>query len=519
MTSAVLPSLPRGFRGRALTDPRELPRWAGASGPFWHLPSAVLLPESTEDLTLLLPWARTHGLELVPRGAGTGMPGGNVGPGVVLDLSGLREVDIDDASAGLVRAAAGATGATCRAVAAEIQRELPALPSSAPWSTVGGMVACNAAGARSYRLGSVREWVREVTVVHVDGTVEVLGRGDGSVREPWAGLLAGFRESLPRPLPWPAVRKNSSGYALDRVLASGDALDWIVGSEGTLAVITEVVLEAHVPPRHRAVVVLGIPHRTELPALVSPLDDDPLVRACEYLGSRLVRLGGLVDHPDLDGVRSEGGLLLLELAGDRDEVEARAEALRADAPWGAVAASDEAGIAELWEIRHAANPTLGRALTEGRRSTQFIEDCVVPLDRLPEFLQGLDEILEASATEAVVFGHAGDGNLHVNPLVDLGRPRWRDDVATMLEATVELVARLGGTLAGEHGDGRLRTPFLDRIFAPEVIRAFSRVKSTLDPQGVLNPGVVVPLPGTRPLDGLGAAPAFASGTQGPEGHR
>ena len=519
MTSGVLPPLPRAFSGAALTDPGTLPRWAGASGPFWHVPSAVLLPDSTEDVALLLPWARSHGLALVPRGAGTGMPGGNVGPGVILDLSRLAEVRVSDVAAGSIRAGAGATGDACRRTSEGIHRELPALPSSAPWSTVGGMVACNAAGARSFRLGSVRDWVREATVVHVDGTVEVLRRGGGSTTEPWSGLLADLEEDLPDPLPWPAVRKNSSGYALDRVLATGDALDWIVGSEGTLAVVTEVVLATHAPPAHRAVVVLGVSDRKELPELVAPLQEEPLVRACEYLGSHLVRLGGLRGDPRLNGIRADDGLLLLELAGARGEVEARAESLRAGAPWGAVTASDETRIDDLWEIRHAANPTLGRALREGRRSTQFIEDCVVPLDRLPEFLRGLDEIMAAFRTEAVVFGHAGDGNLHVNPLVDLHRPGWREEVATMLEDTVELVARLGGTMAGEHGDGRLRTPFLERIFAPEVIQAFTRAKAALDPEGILNPGVIVPIPGAQPLAGLGAAPAFASGTQGPEGHR
>lgn len=519
MTSAALPLLPSGFRGSALTEPEALMRWAGASGPFWRPPSAVLLPDSTEDVALLLPWARAEGLALVPRGAGTGMPGGNVGPGVVLDLSRLRRAEIADVDGHRVRADAGVTGEACRNIALEMGRELPALPSSAPWSTVGGMVACNAAGARSFRLGSVRNWVREVTVVRVDGSVDILRRGGGSPSGPWAGLLTELHATLPRPLPWPGVRKNSSGYALDQVLATEDALDWIVGSEGTLAVVTEAVLETHAKPPHRSVVVLGVAQRSELPAMVSPMVDEPLVRACEYLGTLLVQLGGLDDDPRLQGVRADDGLLLLELAGARDEVEARAEALRTAAPWGAVTASDEAGIAELWEIRHAANPTLGRALQEGRRSIQFIEDCAVPLNRLPDFLAGLDEILEVSRTEAVVFGHAGDGNLHVNPLVDLNRPDWRSEVATMLESTVELVAGLGGTLAGEHGDGRLRTPFLDRIFAPEVVRTFERVKRALDPDATLNPGVIVPTPGIEPLAGLGAAPAFASGTQGPEGER
>ena len=206
----------------------------------------------------------------------------------------------------------------------------------------------------------------------------------------------------------------------------------------------------------------------------------------------------------------------MEVAGDRAAVAAGAEDLSRWAPGGVVEAFDDSDRERLWRYRHAANPTLARALEEGRRSTQFIEDCVVPVDRMPDFIRGLGRILAARGMEAVLFGHAGDGNLHVNVLVPLERPTWREEVAASLEETVDLVADLGGTLAGEHGDGRLRTPFLDRIFHPAVIRAFGTVKARLDPRNVLNPGVVVPLPGSDPLAGLGAAPGFDRGTQGPE---
>lgn len=516
MNATALPALPAGFVGEAIVDPDAVAGWAGASGPFWQVPTAVVVPRTADDVGLLILWARTHGVAIIPRGAGTGMPGGNVGPGVVLDLSDLDRVVPDDPQGYAVRAGAGATGDACREIALAHGRQLPALPSSAPWSTVGGMVACNAAGARSYALGSIRDWVREITVVRADGVVDVHRRGGGSDTEPWAGLRSRLKADLPQPLPWPRVRKNSSGYALDRFLDTGDVLDLLVGSEGTLGVVTEVVLETHAPPAHRAVVALGVPDRRALPELVAGLRSDPHMRACEYLGSLLIRLGGLDHDPRLRGVRTSEGLLLVELAGAREAVEARAAELTREAPWGAVAASDPAGIESLWTLRHAANPMLGRALQQGRRSTQFIEDCVVPVERLPEFLSGLEEILARYRTEAVIFGHAGEGNLHVNPLIDLRRPDWRRGVAGILDETVSLVAGLGGTLAGEHGDGRLRTPFLDRIFSPEVVEAFATVKRALDPRGILNPGVVVPVAGVSPLEGLGAAPDFASGSQGPE---
>ncbi len=133
---------------------------------------------------------------------------------------------------------------------------------------------------------------------------------------------------------------------------------------------------------------------------------------------------------------------------------------------------------------------------------QFIEDSVVPPARLPEYLRGLEPILAEEDTDAVVFGHAGDGNVHVNPLIDVGYPHWRDRVARILERTADLVAALGGTLSGEHGDGRIRGVFHERVWGSRLTDAFRSVKSSLDPAGIMNPGVIVPLPGQDPLEGL-----------------
>jgi FAD/FMN-containing dehydrogenase len=137
---------------------------------------------------------------------------------------------------------------------------------------------------------------------------------------------------------------------------------------------------------------------------------------------------------------------------------------------------------------------------------QFIEDCVVPVDRLPDFIRALREILDRHHLPAVIFGHAGDGNLHVNPLVDVHQPGWRDFLERILGEVAALVARLGGTLTGEHGDGRLRAPLLETIWGSEMVGLFRAVKEIFDPTGILNPGVILPLPGQRPLDAVRGYP-------------
>jgi len=228
--------------------------------------------------------------------------------------------------------------------------------------------------------------------------------------------------------------------------------------------------------------------------------------ACEFFGDRFLSISGLRDSPELGPVvGGHAALLLVELDGDAPRVEeglSRVLGLAADLGAPALTGRSEEECARLWRVRHAASPVVAARADRGLVSMQFIEDSVVPPGRLSDYLHGLDAILADEGTDAVIFGHAGDGNVHVNPLVDVLRPDWRERVGRILERTVTLVAGLGGTLSGEHGDGRLRAPFHARIFGPEVEAAFRLVKRTLDPQGILNPGVVVAAEGQDPLEGL-----------------
>jgi FAD/FMN-containing dehydrogenase len=133
---------------------------------------------------------------------------------------------------------------------------------------------------------------------------------------------------------------------------------------------------------------------------------------------------------------------------------------------------------------------------------QFIEDAAIPSQRLPDYVRGVRAALARARTRGVIFGHAGDAHVHVNPLVDVSRSDWRATVHQILDEVTDLVASLGGTLTGEHGDGRVRTPLLRRVWPEETLARFAEVKRLFDPRGVLNPGVKVPLPGQIPLDAI-----------------
>ena len=153
---------------------------------------------------------------------------------------------------------------------------------------------------------------------------------------------------------------------------------------------------------------------------------------------------------------------------------------------------------DLWELRHAASPILA-TLGPSLQSMQFIEDSAVPPEALTSYVRGIRRIFEQYQIHGVIFGHAGDSHVHVNPLIDTGRPGWRETVRQILSDVVTLTASLHGTLTGEHGDGRLRTPLLGRMWTSEALAMFRMVKDAFDPTGIFNPGVKVPLQSQDPI--------------------
>ncbi|HKT60851.1 MAG TPA: FAD-binding oxidoreductase, partial [Gemmatimonadales bacterium] len=232
---------PPPVRGLFRTDHRARAAYAEGAGIFRILPSAVCVPRDREDVASLAHWASAHRVALVPRGAGSAMGGGNVGDGVIVDLTGLpRRVEVDG-PARRALASASVTLADLNVAADGAGLRLPPDPSSGRWATLGGMLSTNAAGARTVRYGSVRRWVEALELVTADGEITELRRG----RAPASRTLAIERfeaEAAPAIRAaadligrrFPRTRKNASGYALDAWLQSGDLIDLLIGAEGTL---------------------------------------------------------------------------------------------------------------------------------------------------------------------------------------------------------------------------------------------------------------------------------------------
>jgi FAD/FMN-containing dehydrogenase len=491
---------PPAIRGVFRTDERARAAYAEGAGIYRILPAAVCLPADRLDLVSLVGWASTHRVPLVPRGAGSAMGGGNVGEGVIVDLTGLgRVLEIRPTDRTAVTSA-NITLAELNTAADAHRLRLPPDPSSGRFATLGGMVSTNASGARTVRYGSVRRWVQAIELVTAAGEVLELRRGGGS-GDPSAETVRRIEAEVAPAVAaahgliaarFPKTRKNSSGYALEDWIASGDLLDLVIGAEGTLGFVTRIDWRLDTQPAHRA----GL--RVELRSLDDLVKVVAALLACEPSAVELLdrTFLELVSHTDIgEAFAAVEAMLLVEIERDDPRALRQAVAQAADTvrPWAA--AVDTALTAEsatrLWELRHAASPILA-GLPEDRRSLQVIEDACVPLERMGDYIRTVRRVTSARDIAAVIFGHAGDGHVHVNLLPVVGRPGWEQGVAGVLEEVSEAVLRLGGTPSGEHGDGRLRAGLLQRIYGDEIVGLFRRVKLAFDPLGILAPGVILP---------------------------
>lgn len=531
---------PAGFRGVFRTDLMSRGLYAEGAGIARCLPAAVAVPADADDLSTLVRWAKRGGYSLIARGSGSGMAAGAVGPGVMVDVSRFKAIgaveftrgrvvsgmgaqtsplsnplsnprhNAADGAVAHIRVGCGALRGDVDAAARAAGLRFPVDPSSGAFCTIGGMVGTNAAGARTLLFGATRPWVTGLHCIFDDGAAAWIRRGEAPPLEiPAVARLVAALESLRAhanisALSHPGVRKESSGYGIAAALApNGHLVDLLVGSEGTLAFFTEVEL-ALIPVAGATATVLATFPSLEAATSCAVEASDAGASACELLDRTFLRIaasGGETGiSPDAEAV------LLIEVEG-ADQHSANAalatvtRSCRAHGASDVATALDPHAEHELWALRHAASPILSR-LAPTLRSMQFIEDSCVPSIHYPAYVRGVRAALDRQEMVGVIFGHAGDAHAHVNPLVDVTRVGWRDRVRGILDEVCGLTARFGGTLAGEHGDGRLRAPLLSRVWNDEARAAFANIKAAGDPSGILNPGCKIALAGDQAIGEL-----------------
>jgi FAD/FMN-containing dehydrogenase/Fe-S oxidoreductase len=504
------------MRGEVRADAVRRGLYATDASIYQIFPVAVAVPRDADDVRAALRTAAEHGVSVISRGAGTSLGGQVTGAALVLDYSKhLRRILEVNAEERWARVEPGLVRDELNAGLAPRGLHFAPDPATTNRATIGGMIGNNASGMRSVRYGMTVHHVLETEVTLADGSdlrFREVGPEEYARLAGGAGaegrILAGLRSIVERhgsaiATGFPNVMRRVGGYNLDAFVGGErwNLSKLIVGSEGTLAALREVKLNLEPVPAH---VVLCVPHYAELLAALRAVPEilphEP--SAVEILDEVLLReargnpsTAALCDFLE----PGAGAVLLVEFLGDdARETEARARRFAEDAVrrGGASACpvlGDRATQAKAWEIRRA-GLGLAQAIPGARKPVPFIEDACVPVERLAEYIGAIRELCRERGTYAVLYGHASVGVLHVKPVLDLHDPRDVEAMKEISRAAFELVRDYGGSWSGEHGDGLIRSAYLEEFFGPEIYGAFGEVKRLFDPRGILNPGKIVGAP-------------------------
>jgi glycolate oxidase len=441
-------------RGGVLSTPEDLAVYS-YDGTFAEgLPGLVVLPESTEQTAEVVRVLAEHRVPIVARGMGSGLAAGSIpacaGGAVVCFTRMNRILEIDTANAA-VRAEAGVVTATLQA---EVEKQglfYPPDPSSIRHSTIGGNVACNAGGPRCLKYGVTGNYVLGLTVVLADGRILRTGG---------------------KPI------KDVTGYNLNGLFT---------GSEGTLGLITEALLRLVARPRHAKTCLAEFPLLTDASRAVNAILSAGIVPATmELMDQTAIECIDEAMHLGLP--RDVEALLLIETDGSSEgtvagDIEAASRISKENGARFVKVAQTESEREALWKARRSISPSLAR-----KAPNKLGEDITVPRRAIPEIVKRLREISARFGLPIVIFGHAGDGNLHPNILFDKRKPEEWKKAEEMVGEIFGAALALGGTLSGEHGVGVLKRPYFERALGPVSVEVQRRIKQALDPTNLMNPG-------------------------------
>ena len=429
-----------------------------------HRPDIVVQPDSTEQVSALMKLAWREGIPVVPRGMASGLAAASVPfeGGMVLDTCRLNRIlEIDEVNF-IVTAQAGVITQTLADTVAKKGLFYPPDPSSIKQSTLGGNAACNAGGPRCLKYGVTSDYVMGLTVVLADG--RILHTGGKAI-------------------------KNVTGYNLTQLF---------VGSEGTLGVITELILKLIPLPKVARTAKAIFPKLVDASNCVNAILSAGITPATIELMDETT-IATIEEAMHLDLPLDVEAMLIIEADGmDEESVLKEIEAIAAICREGGAreveVARTEQERTRLWSARRSISPSLAR-----RAPNKLGEDISVPRSAIPAAVAAIKEISSRHGIPIAIFGHAGDGNLHPNILFDKRDPV---QVEKMKKAAGDIFAvslRLGGTLSGEHGVGTLKMPYMEQDLGPIFINVMAGIKQTLDPKNILNPGKVVPAIGGKAL--------------------
>lgn len=483
-------------------------------------PNIIVYPHDTTDIRKIARFAwqlaeKGHAIPITTRGAGTDQTGAAIGKGIVMvtpaHLSRILEFDTRQR---LVRVQPGLNFQSLQETMQTHGLFLPAYPASIAYSTIGGAIANNTAGEKSLKYGSMRNWVDRLEVVLSNGEVIQTGRiskrelekkkglptMEGEIYRAVDAILEDNHATIERYATEMAVTKNSVGYAIEFIKrrdGSFDLTPLFVGSQGTLGVIAEAILKlAPYTPSSSLVVASFQSSREMIDAVEKIRSLQP--SALEMVDDQLLKF--IQKHQGKDVLEPVFGkqeqapayLLFAEFDSPAERTNQRLakkaqKLLDGLASMVAVAnVPDE--VEKLWSVRHAA-ANITSYDKAGKAALPVIEDAIVPLDKFEEFIARINQLFESHHLEGAVWGHAGDANLHIQPLLDLKKLSDRQKIFRLMDEYYRMVISMGGSIAAEHNDGRLRAPYVPLQVGEEMAKVFADIKTACDPHNILNPGV------------------------------
>lgn len=485
---------------------------------FEIMPELVVYPKDESDVrkTARFTWQLAERGRVIPitaRGKGSDQAGAALGSGIMMSFPAHMNKIIEyDGRTGNVVIEPGIIYSKLQQALHTHGRFLPPYPSSIEFSTLGGAIANNAAGEKTVKYGSTRDFVKGLRVVLANGEVVETKRLTKRELSKKMGL-SNFEGEIYRNLDKLIddnkelinkinlnVTKNSAGYDIFdvREKKTFDLTPLIVGSQGTLGIVTEATISTEEYNPHTSLIaaffddisvakdaVLELRKLPEIPSALEMVDKNLLDFLDEHNPNQLK---GIVSKP------YHKLIVLIEFdnVNDRLRKKMAKRAIKILNKYGAEyqLETEEAKKEKLWKIRHSAAAVI--SCTEGsKKALPIVEDGIVPVDKFTEYIDGVYKIFDQHKLKIALWGHAGNANIHMQPFLDLSQVGDRQKVFRIIDEYYNLVISLGGSTSGEHSDGRLRAPYLANLYGDEVYELFRKVKKIFDPYGTLNPGVKI----------------------------
>jgi len=497
--------LARIVKGAVFTDILHRAAYSSDASIYQIVPACVVCPRDAQDIAAVVKYAKDKQISVAARGAGSGVAGESLTSGILLDVTRYMNSIISIENGGeLVICEPGVVLDELNNYLAQFGRKIGPDPSTSNRAVIGGCVANNATGAHSLQFGYTGDYVEKVEAILADGSIVELANNyqpktmsDSRIDEiakQCISLLAGKKDVIANALP--ATKRNRSGYNIAGAYRDGkvNLARLMGGSEGTLAIFTKITLRTVPLPKAKGLLQLEFDSLDKMAKAV-PIIVSTGASACELMDNYLIAMA--IEHlPAYRDVlpANATAALLVEHVGETPE-QVRSKIKTTDSAIANLAGNrtivfDEQTQKRIWKARKDAVPLLDRR--KGRqRPVPFIEDVSVENDKLAEYIAGLQKIGQKYNIAMSYYGHAGDGELHIRPYLDLGEKGDVDKMTQIANEVFALAWSLGGTVSGEHAVGLVRAAFLRKQYGDEFYNLLCGIKNILDPAGLLNPGKII----------------------------